>query len=895
MTTSVGSIGLDLGVNYNSFKREINGIAPKAAGMMKGAFKSLGIIAGVAMGGAMVVGFGKSSIQMASALEEVQNVVDVTFGNMAGSVNQFSKDALKSFGLSELSAKKFTSTMGAMLKSSGLVGDKVAGMSMDVVKLTADMASFYDLDHEDVFTKIRSGLSGETMPLKQLGINMNIANLEAFALTKGITKSYQAMSQAEQVALRYQYLLSTTVDAQGDFARTIHSWANQTRLLSEQFTVMKGIVGEGMITMLEPVIRVLNALIGKLITAAKYFTAFINLIYGKKKENPTTKAMGDMADSADDASSGIGAVGGASKKAAKEAKSLMGFDEINNMLEDTADAADSAAGGIGGVGGEVDFDFGEFPEEIEGPDLISQSVENMLNNVKGMWNNFKSNFQTEINALKQPFMDLFTKLESIVRTFFTGFIDTVVSIGKTIGEGFVHAFTPGIKLALEILKTILESMNEFLDKHMDSIKRVINEGWELIRVGIETVVNIIADLLHEIFGGLLEWWRENSEQVKFTLLNTWDAIWIGIETIWTILYDIAMSIFDGLRIFFEKNNGRIAEVFVAIWDTIWIVVSTIWNTLMLTAKFIFNSLKEFWDKWGDTILTTFTVLWTLVSDVFSFVLDLLIGTFAVFKKLFQGDWAGAWEESKKIGARLWEDIKVLLSNLWEGIKTIGFKVWNKIKVGIIERWEGIKTGVSDTSEALVTAIKSPFVKAKEWILGFIEDAYDWGKNLVTGIADGIKSGIGAIKTAASGIASKIGSYVGFQSPTKEGPGSKADKWMPNMMNMLSEGIVGNIGKVRNSVGRVSAELAQLSNPEIAYTSSLKQSKGLDLDDSNFTDKLMSVIATAVAAAQTANTPTSSEQQEIVLELDGVRLGRVLLPKMNTEADRLGFKPILQYE
>lgn len=895
MTESVGKIGLDLGVNYDGFKREMKGIGPKASGMIGGAFKSLGMIAGVAMGGALVVGFTKGAINMASALEEVQNVVDVTFGNMAGSVNQFSKNALQEFGLSELSAKKFTSTMGAMLKSSGMAGDGVAGMSMEVTKLTADMASFYDLDHQVVFDKIRSGLSGETMPLKQLGINMNVANLEAYALANGIKKSYQEMSQAEQVALRYQYLLSTTADAQGDFARTIDSWANQTRLLSEQFIVMKGIMGEGIITMLTPAIRVLNVLIAKLTTAAKYFTAFINLIYGKKKENPTTKAMGDMSDSAEDASKGIGEVGGASKKAAKEAKSLMGFDEINNMMEETADSASGLAEDLGGAGGGVEFDF-EFPEEVEGPDLIAQSVENMLNSIKSTWAKFTGGFTTELNTLKQSFLTLFNNLGEIGKTFIDGFVNTVVSIGKTLGDGFIKAFTPAVQLAMSIVQTVLDSLNEFFEQNMDSIKRVITEGWEVIQVGIETVINIIADLMHEIFGGLLEWWKENSDQVKFTLLNTWNTIWFAIETVWTILYDLAMNIFEGLRIFFERNNSRIAEVFVAVWDMIWITISTIWNVLVLTAKLVFTELKEFWDKWGETILATFTVVWTLIADVFAFALDLLIGTFAVFKKLFQGDWAGAWEESKKIGARLWEDIKVMLSNLWEGIKTMGFTIWTKIEDGVIERWEAIRTGVSDTSEKLVDAIKSPFVKAKEWILEFIEEAYDWGKNLVTGIADGIKSGIGAIKTAASGIASKIGSYVGFQSPTKEGEGAKADKWMPNMIKMMADGITGNIGQIRNAVGSVSAELAQVANPEIAYTSSMKSPKGMDLEDGDFVDKLMGLIATAVA---TANTQTSSsdnsDQQEVVLEVDGVRLGRVLLPKMNVESGRLGYKPILQYE
>jgi len=87
-------------------------------------------------------------------------------------------------------------------------------MSIEVAKLTADMASFYNLDHDEAFTKIQAGLSGETEPLKRLGINMNVANMEAYAMSQGINKAWKEMNQAEQTLLRYNYLLSVTSDSQ---------------------------------------------------------------------------------------------------------------------------------------------------------------------------------------------------------------------------------------------------------------------------------------------------------------------------------------------------------------------------------------------------------------------------------------------------------------------------------------------------------------------------------------------------------------------------------------------------------------------------------------------------------------------------------------------------------
>lgn len=200
----------------------------------------------------------QQAIGYASNLTEVQNVVDVSFGKSAQKVNEWSKTTLEAFGLNELSAKQYAGTMGAMLKSSGLAGEKVDEMAMKITELSGDMASFYNLQNEDAFYKIRAGISGETEPLKQLGINMSVANLEAYALSQGITKSYNAMSQAEQTLLRYNYLLSVTKDAQGDFARTSGSFANQQKLLQENIKQFTGDLAANLLPVLTQVLQTFN-------------------------------------------------------------------------------------------------------------------------------------------------------------------------------------------------------------------------------------------------------------------------------------------------------------------------------------------------------------------------------------------------------------------------------------------------------------------------------------------------------------------------------------------------------------------------------------------------------------------------------------------------------------
>ena len=204
-----------------------------------------------------VIEFGKAAIGVASDLNEVQNVVDTTFGtDGAIKINEWARNAAESFGESELQAKQFTSTLGAMFKSMGVGQADMEEMSMSLAGLAGDMASFYNLDPTEAFEKLRSGISGETEPLKQLGINMSVANLEAFALSEGITKAYTSMTQAEQATLRYQYIMSATADAQGDFANTSDSLANQQRILQLEIQTLAAEIGQDLMPIAQEILTI---------------------------------------------------------------------------------------------------------------------------------------------------------------------------------------------------------------------------------------------------------------------------------------------------------------------------------------------------------------------------------------------------------------------------------------------------------------------------------------------------------------------------------------------------------------------------------------------------------------------------------------------------------------
>lgn len=228
-------------------KESTDGISNKFSGMLT---KLAAGFSAVKIGKALI-DLGKQAVDAASDLREVQNVVDVTFGEDSNKIEKWAKAAGDQFGLTETKAKQFSSTMGAMLKSAGLAGEQIVGVSTDLAGLAADMASFYNLDFDEAFAKIRSGISGQTMPLKELGIDMSVATLNAFALSQGLEKTFDKMSQGEQVMLRYQYLMSATADAQGDFARTSDGYANAMRNLESKVDSLKTLLGGAFLGVVE--------------------------------------------------------------------------------------------------------------------------------------------------------------------------------------------------------------------------------------------------------------------------------------------------------------------------------------------------------------------------------------------------------------------------------------------------------------------------------------------------------------------------------------------------------------------------------------------------------------------------------------------------------------------
>lgn len=472
---------------------------------MKKSFGGLGKVVASVLGVGAIVAFAKSCIDLGSDLAEVQNVVDVTFGKMSGAVDAFSKNAITQFGLSELTAKKYMGTYGAMAKSFGIVEEAGYQMSASITGLTGDVASFYNLSTDEAYTKLKSIFTGETESLKELGVVMTQTALDQYALNNGFGKTTAKMTEQEKVMLRYRFVMSSLADASGDFARTSTSWANQVRVLSLQFQSLKATIGQGLINAFTPVIRVINTILAKLQTLAAYFKAFTVALFGD------AGGSSDIADSMDSAAGSSGAVADNMDKAAGAAKKMkeytLGIDELNVLNPD-----EGSGGSGGGAGGGGSLDFGDMSGELFGEVTVNQEIEKAVERLRKAIDAVKELAKPTTDALKRLWNEGLSLLGKFTWTALEDFWNYfLVPLGSwALGEGFPRF----IDITNDFLKTInWEAINEALKNFWQALEpfaEKVGEGLldfyeDLSKVGawfINTIVpggiQALADALNNI-------------------------------------------------------------------------------------------------------------------------------------------------------------------------------------------------------------------------------------------------------------------------------------------------------------------------------------------------------------------------------------------------------------
>ena len=459
--------------------------------------------------------FGKlgDAINLSSDLTEVQNVVDVTFGKYNKLVQDMSNTSITDFGMSELTVKQVSSRFQAMGVAMGFAQGEMANMSVELTKLAADMASFYNVSQSDVAEDLESIFTGMTRPLRAYGLDLTQATIQEWAHRNGMAANMKTMSQAEKTMLRYQYVLANTGAAQGDFARTSNTWANQVRILKQNFEQLGIVIGGTLIQALKPLVSAMNRAMVSIISFAQTVANALGQIFGWKYEINSGGVANDFETAAGASDDIAGGLGDAEKAAKKLRSYVLGIDELNIIEPDTGSSSggSSGSGGGGGATGGEGMDLGKlvrtesmfekFKSEIDSlyklGDFIGTSLTKTLNKID--WNkvyqgarNFGKGLADFLNGLISP--ELFGAVAKTIAGSLNTAIYAVLSFGQTFSFKNYG-------------KSLAEAVNKFFQTFdFKSLAKAINTWAQGIR---DTIVEALKNIKwKDVFKGLKDFFKE---------------------------------------------------------------------------------------------------------------------------------------------------------------------------------------------------------------------------------------------------------------------------------------------------------------------------------------------------------------------------------------------------
>ena len=700
MSNSIGQIALDLVVNSSKFKSQMNGItktAKSATNGLSGMFGKVGLAVAAAFSVKAIVNFSKECLKLGSDLAEVQNVVDVTFGEMSSAVNSWAKNAMTQFGLSEKVAKEYVGQLGAMSKAFGNSTQEAYNQATSLAGLVGDVASFYNLSTDEAFTKLKAVYTGETEALKSLGVVMTQAALDEYALAQGYGKTTKAMTEQEKVALRLAFVTDRLSGASGDFVRTSDGWANQTRVLSLRFDALKASIGQGLINALLPVVRVLNTILERLQVVADAFSEFMGAVFGNA--GSTSSAISSAASGSEAISSNL-SEGASSAKAIK--KSLAGFDQLNILSsgsDDSSDAGTSTGGGtIGGSGGMVDTEMSAgaaAAEKLKGfLDDVKTKLTEIANitGLTGLWNDFLIGVE---NA-KLGVRNLFDSLKNAIATnapnfesLKTSLTNTFLSISNTITTIWGDMWT-----------SLTEGFSSFTEENSVAIE-------EFFAGFIGAVTNfhtLISDIVGDIWESINAWWEEDGKRI-------WDEIVSCLKDIGVWLLDL-------------WNNGInpvldwVAQEARDLWET---YLKPLWDKILSFVTSLWDAIKTFWDHvlkpvvdWiltylvppiRDAIKGLVTVIKNAIGTI-STIIGGIVDTLKAVLDFVTDGFTNGWNKA-------WQNLKKKFGEIWDGIKNTISKPLNGILSGIETFINSIIKGLN----VLIRAINKISFDVPEWVPG----------------------------------------------------------------------------------------------------------------------------------------------------------------------------------
>ncbi|MDE6748598.1 MAG: phage tail tape measure protein [Lachnospiraceae bacterium] len=486
------------------------------------------------------------------------------------------------------------------------------------------------------------------------------------------------------------------------------------------------------------------------------------------------------------------------------------------------------------------------PSDIE---KLSSAIANCDGSAEGMAATMQDNLAGQFTILKSQLQELAISFGEILMpairqivTWIQGFVDklngmdegtkkvvttvalfvaalgpVLIIIGKVISAvGTIMTIIPKIAGVINVVKTAFAALNTtmlanpifliiaaitalvvafiYLWNNCDGFREFWINLWEIVKDAAVTAWNAIKSFFAEVWEAIKNIFFTVFEAIKMLVTTYFEIYRIIIETVFNVIETVITTVWEAVKGIFTTVLGVIQTIVMTHFNIYKTIIETVMTIIKTVITTVWETIKTVVTTVLDAIKTIFTTVWDAIKTIISAALSGIKG-------LITGDFT-AVKESITI---IMNTIKSTIGTVWNTIRNTVSTVLNAIKSAVSNIFNGIVSAIKGAMTNVLNAVKNGFSNVKSHITGLASQAVTWGKDLVMGIVNGIKSCIGAVGDAVKSVADKIKAFLHFSVPD-EGPLTDYESWMPDFMGGLAEGIKRSRGMVADAVKGVAEDM-----------------------------------------------------------------------------------------
>ena len=290
-----------------------------------------------------------------------------------------------------------------------------------------------------------------------------------------------------------------------------------------------------------------------------------------------------------------------------------------------------------------------------------------------------------------------------------------------------------------------------------------------------------------------------------TVMAVQSAIMMANPTTWIILGIVAAI---AALILIIKNWGTITETIATVWEKVKDAVINTWNNIYSMFVGIFTAIlnNPVVQLIVNFVTTEFNIMKNLITGIWNGIKDIAAGAWEWIKNVVLGPVlllcdlvTGNFTKLKEDASKIFSNLGNALSTIWNGISGIASSIWTAIKEHIGNTVGRMVDGVKFAIQKIPGIFSDIFGRVRNFVTSLPGEALRWGRDIIDGIADGIRGAIGKVTNAVKGVADKIRSFLHFSEPDV-GPLSDFHTYMPDMMSGLASGIKAGIPMLQKAAG-----------------------------------------------------------------------------------------------